>query len=113
MDMVGEVMTGMIEFFGKDARRIHHFLKVYGFARAIALAEGVEVNALRVIDLLRGRGVTVMVATHDLSGVTRIMDKVLLLHHRATGFGRPDEVLTPANLAAAFGGPVPAAGMVS
>jgi len=49
--MVGEVMTGMIEFFGKDARRIHHFLKVYGFARAIALAEGVDVNALRVIEL--------------------------------------------------------------
>ncbi len=68
---------------------------------------------LRVLDLLRGRGVTVLVATHDLSGVTRIMDKVLLLHHRATGFGPPGEVLTPANLAAAFGGPVPAAGMVS
>jgi hypothetical protein len=49
--MVGEVMAQMIEFFGKDARRIHHFLKVYGFARAIALQEGVEGGLLRVIEL--------------------------------------------------------------
>jgi hypothetical protein len=39
------------EGFGKDARRIHHFLKVYGFARAIALSEGVDGDALQVIEL--------------------------------------------------------------
>ncbi len=49
--MVGEVMNRMIGFFGKDARRIHHFLKVHGFARAIALQEGVDADALRVIEL--------------------------------------------------------------
>lgn len=49
--MVGEVMARMIEFFGNDAPRIHHFLKVYGFAQAIALGEGVEGNLMRVIEL--------------------------------------------------------------
>ncbi len=49
--MVGKVMAAMIEFFGQDARRIHHFLKVYGFARAIALGEGVDEGLMRVIEL--------------------------------------------------------------
>jgi hypothetical protein len=49
--MVGEVMARMIDFFGKDAPRIHHFLKVYGFAQAIALGEGVEGDLIRVIEL--------------------------------------------------------------
>jgi HD superfamily phosphodiesterase len=41
----------MIEFFGRDAQRIHHFLKVYGFARTIARAEGVDGERLKVIEL--------------------------------------------------------------
>ena len=49
--MIGKVMAAMIGFFGNDARRIHHFLKVYGFARAIALGEGVEAGLMRVIEL--------------------------------------------------------------
>ncbi len=49
--MVGQVMALMIEFFGRDARRIHHFLKVYGFARAIALSEGVPEETMRRIEL--------------------------------------------------------------
>jgi hypothetical protein len=51
MGMIDRVMAAMIGFFGKDARQIHHFLKVYGFARGIALAEGVDEGALRVIEL--------------------------------------------------------------
>ena len=49
--MVGKVMAAMIEYYGNDARRIHHFLKVYGFARAIALGEGVDEKLMRVIEL--------------------------------------------------------------
>lgn len=49
--MVEKVTALMIEFFGKDVRRIHHFLKVYGFAQAIARAEGVDGEQLSVIEL--------------------------------------------------------------
>ena len=51
VQMVERVMAGMVDFFGKDARRIHHFLKVYGFARGIARMEGVDGDTLRVIEL--------------------------------------------------------------
>ncbi len=49
--MIGRVMALMIEYFGRDARRIHHFLKVYGFARAIALGEGAPEDVMRRIEL--------------------------------------------------------------
>jgi predicted metal-dependent HD superfamily phosphohydrolase len=49
--VVEKVMALMIEFFGKDAPRIHHFLKVYGFAQAIARSEGLDGEPLRVIEL--------------------------------------------------------------
>lgn len=49
--MVEKVTALMIEFFGRDARRIHHFLKVYGFAQAIARAEGLDGGLLQVIEL--------------------------------------------------------------
>jgi len=49
--MVERVMAAMVDFFGKDAPRIHHFLKVYGFARGIARLEGVDGETLRIIEL--------------------------------------------------------------
>jgi predicted metal-dependent HD superfamily phosphohydrolase len=49
--MVEKVTALMIEFFGRDARRIHHFLKVYGFAQAIARAEGLDGDRLQVVEL--------------------------------------------------------------
>ncbi len=49
--MVEKVTALMIEFFGRDARRIHHILKVYGFAQAIARPEGLDGELLQVIEL--------------------------------------------------------------
>ena len=49
--MVEKVTALMIEYFGRDARRIHHFLEVYGFARTIARAEGLDGELLSVIEL--------------------------------------------------------------
>ncbi|MER2597916.1 MAG: zinc ABC transporter ATP-binding protein AztA [Caldilineales bacterium] len=57
-----------------------------------------------VLDALRGRGVTVMIATHDLNLAAERFDRVLLLNHRLLGFGRPDVVFTPDKLLAAYGG---------
>ncbi|HEY5596577.1 MAG TPA: metal ABC transporter ATP-binding protein [Candidatus Bipolaricaulota bacterium] len=61
-------------------------------------------DILDVMDVLRGRGVTVMVATHDLDLAARRFDRVMLLNRRVFGFGPPEEVFTQARLAAAYGG---------
>ena len=37
--MINQVFLDMIEYFGNDAKRINHAIKVYGFAKAIAEAE--------------------------------------------------------------------------
>ncbi len=61
-------------------------------------------DIFRVLETLRARGVTVMVATHDLNQAAERFDRVMLLRHRLVGLGLPAEVFTPANLQAAYGG---------
>ena len=57
-----------------------------------------------VLDELRRRGVTVMVATHDLDQAAEKFDRVMLLNRRLMGFGLPDEVFTTERLLQAYGG---------
>lgn len=57
-----------------------------------------------VLGALRQRGVTVMIATHDLNLAAERFDRVMLLNRRLMGLGRPAEVLTPDKLLAAYGG---------
>ncbi len=59
---------------------------------------------LEILDELRGSGVTVVVATHDLNQAADFFDRVLLLNHTLLGIGRPAEVFTAANLQHAYGG---------
>lgn len=61
-------------------------------------------DILKILDSLRQKGVTVMVATHDLEQAAEHFDRVLLLNRRMFAFGTPDEVLTTENLLAAYGG---------
>jgi hypothetical protein len=49
--MISSVISAMIAWFGTDAQRIHHFLKVYAFAKAIAQAEKVDERTAQIIDL--------------------------------------------------------------
>jgi hypothetical protein len=35
MSGIGQVIDAMVEYYAGDVRRINHFLKVYGFAKAI------------------------------------------------------------------------------
>jgi len=58
---------------------------------------------LGVLDGLRQRRITVMVATHDLGQAARYFDRVMLLNRRLIRFGPPAEVLTTENLLAAYG----------
>lgn len=60
-----------------------------------------------VVDVLRdlvARGGAVLVSTHDLVALPALADHVVLVHHSVLAAGTPDAVLTPENLARAFGG---------
>lgn len=57
-----------------------------------------------ILDRLRGQGVTVMIAMHDLKLASERFDRVMLLNRRLLGLGTPEEVFDPKNLEAAYGG---------
>ena len=57
-----------------------------------------------ILDDLRQRRVTVLVATHDLDQAAGRFDRVLLLNRRLLGFGSPAEVFTSEKLIQAYGG---------
>jgi manganese/iron transport system ATP-binding protein len=57
----------------------------------------------QILDVLRQRGITVMIATHDLDQAAQRFDRVMLLNRRLLGFGHPQEVFTPEKLMAAYG----------
>jgi manganese/iron transport system ATP-binding protein len=57
-----------------------------------------------IMDKLRQRQVTVLVATHDLNLAAERFDRLMLLNRRIIGFGQADEVFTPMLLAQAYGG---------
>jgi ABC-type Mn2+/Zn2+ transport system ATPase subunit len=69
---------------------------------------GVDVEAQTAIfdlmDGLRARGVTVLISTHDLQSATTRFDRLLLLNRRLLADGPADSVLTPEQLAVAYGG---------
>lgn len=59
---------------------------------------------LSLLGELQGKGVTVMVATHDLDQAVQYFDRILLLNHRLIGFGPAADVLSPDALLQAYGG---------
>jgi ABC-type Mn2+/Zn2+ transport system ATPase subunit len=61
-------------------------------------------NTMRMLDELGQRGVTVLVATHDLNRAADHFDRVMLLNQRMLGIGTAEEVFTPQHLTAAYGG---------
>lgn len=68
---------------------------------------GLDLNTqqdiFRILDMLRQKKVTVLVAMHDLNLASERFDRVLLLNKRQIGFGLPREVFVPENLALAYG----------
>ena len=57
-----------------------------------------------ILDELRQRRVTVMVATHDLELAAARFYRLMLLQHHLVGFGQAADVLTPTHLRDAYGG---------
>jgi len=58
---------------------------------------------LEILSTLRSRGITLLVALHDLGLASAHFDKLLLLRTEALGFGRPEDVLTEDALRHAYG----------
>jgi len=59
-----------------------------------------------ILDELRARGVTELIATHDLNLAAERFDTVMLVNRRLIAYGPPARVLTRANLVQAYGGHV-------
>ena len=57
-----------------------------------------------ILEQLKGQGVSVLVATHDLNLAAERFDRVMLLNRRMIAIGTPDQVLTQSNLVQAYGG---------
>ncbi len=57
-----------------------------------------------ILDTLRQRDVTVLVAMHDLRMASERFDRVMLLNRRLLGLGTPEEVFQAEKLADAYGG---------
>ncbi len=58
---------------------------------------------LDILHSLRPDNVTVLLTTHDLGVAAEQFDRVMLLHEQIVALGSATAVLTPANLAAAYG----------
>lgn len=56
-----------------------------------------------MLDGLRERNVTVLIAMHDLKLAAERFDQVMLLNRRLLGLGKPDKVFEPEKLAVAYG----------
>lgn len=50
-DLVSIVKEKMIEYYARDSRRVHHFLKVHSFAKLIAEMEGMEPDEMQVLEI--------------------------------------------------------------
>ncbi|MCA9836723.1 MAG: metal ABC transporter ATP-binding protein [Trueperaceae bacterium] len=60
----------------------------------------------KILDSLRADRVTVLMATHDLDLAAEHFDKIMLVNKRIIAFSAPEDVLSPENLLAAYGGKV-------
>lgn len=67
---------------------------------------GAEDEIMHTLDLLRERGVTVLLATHDMQMAATRFDQILLLNKQVIAYGAPEHVFTARHLRSAYGGGV-------
>ena len=51
MSSIGRVADAMISYYAGDARRVNHFLKVFGFAKAIGELEGLDDEEMEILQI--------------------------------------------------------------
>lgn len=49
--MIGMIISDMIQYFDGDIRRVNHFLKVYGYAKAIGEMEGLNKKEQYILEI--------------------------------------------------------------
>ena len=91
------VITAMIEYFGSDKKRIHHFLKVYSFAKTIGESENLlpdDQELLEISAIVHDIGIKELEGPHEaekllaaLGYEKTFIDKVCYLvgHHHTYG----------------------------
>lgn len=101
------------QFSGGQQQRVFLARAMVQDPRVVLLDEpftGVDVKNRAVFhDAIRefaARGITVLIATHDLDEVHETTDMVMCLNRRMVAFGPTRSTYTPANLRATFGGQV-------
>ena len=101
------------QFSGGQQQRVFLARAMVQDPRAVLLDEpftGVDVQNRGVfheaIREFAARGITVLIATHDLGEVQATTDMVMCLNRRMVAFGPTATTYTPANLRATFGGQV-------
>jgi ABC-type Mn2+/Zn2+ transport system ATPase subunit len=60
----------------------------------------------QILDDLKNQGITVLLATHDLSLAATQFDNLIILNRELVAYGRPEDVFKPDVLVKAFGGKV-------
>lgn len=48
---IGKIIDAMITYNAGDARRVNHLLKVYGFAKSIGEAEGLDAHTQEILEI--------------------------------------------------------------
>lgn len=51
MNRSAEVLAAMVRYYAGDAKRINHFVKVYGYAKAIGELEGLDGQTLKTLEI--------------------------------------------------------------
>jgi hypothetical protein len=49
--MIERVLLAMMRYFQGDAKRVNHFLKVYGFAKAVGAAEALDRETQEILEI--------------------------------------------------------------
>lgn len=60
-------------------------------------------DVLELLAIIAGRGIGVVLTTHDLNGVAAHLPRVVCVNHRVVADGAPVEILTAPNMAETFG----------
>ncbi len=110
VEMEGFSKRQINELSGGQQQRIFIAQALAQEAELILMDEpltGLDLNTqqdiFRILEMLKQKKVTVLVAMHDLKLASERFDRVLLLNKRQIGFGLPNEVFVPENLSRAYG----------
>lgn len=108
--MIGLARSGINELSGGQQQRVFIARALVQEAELILMDEPMtgldqttQDDLFEILDILRQRKVTVMVALHDLKMAAERFDRVLLLNRKLIGIGPAGVVLSPEYLQEAYG----------